>query len=200
MYSDNQLSLFTKDILHHAPQNQREAFLFYMSKMDAEMINLVLDDNKTYQDAKKEVFTEKLSEVLSEFIAKGDTELDVVKGKCDSSECHKGCPGYAFIGNCSGTHLDLIVEGSNTQILDIYHCSSFKADTIELDTDNSLSIDIYPDEEVSFQPTEEYLMTLHRYNNACDEILKNESSVLDIAFADKWLEKHKELIQSFDIF
>lgn len=185
----------------HVPQNQLEAFLYYMAKLDNGMLSEILEDSRTYQDTTKELFMERLTEVLEKFKEWGeDTLLEAIPGVCSNKKCNIGCCGYAFEGNCSGLHLDLIIEKSNGQILDIFDCSEFKTDTKELDPDKSLSIEIYPDEEVGFQPTEEYLMTLHQCNNACDELLKKEKTVLNINTAEQWLDKYKELSKSFDIF
>jgi len=201
MNSNSKLTLLPENANHNSPKNQLEAFLYYMAKLDTGMLSEILEDSRTYQDADKELFIERLTEALEKFKDLGkDTVLEAIPGECGNESCNKGCRGYAFTGNSSGLHLDLIVENSNARIIDIYHCSYFKADAAELDIDKSISIDIYPDEEADFKPSEEYLMTLHRYNNACDEILKKEKSVLDLNFAEKWLEKHKELIQTFDIF
>lgn len=202
MNTDINSGLSTGNHIPQVPQNQLEAFLYYMAKMDTGMLSEVLDDNKTYQDADKVLFIERLTDVIEKFKDWGaETKLEAISGECGNKKCNsKGCRGYTFLANSSGLHLDLIIKNKNGQILDIYCCPYFITETIELDPDKSLSIEIYPDEEADFKPTEKYLMDLHRYNNACDEILKNESTLLDLNFAEKWLEKHKELIQTFDIF
>jgi hypothetical protein len=190
-----QLSLYNDDDTRHSPKNQREAFLYYMSKLDAEMVGLVLDDEKTYQEAKKEVFVEKLSNVFLKFSKEGDTELKVWRGECSCAECNKGCSGYAFIGNCSGAHLDLIVEGNSTHIFDIFYCSAFKTEIPEVNTGMYFSMVTYPDERATFQPTNEYLITLHQCNMACDEIMKAETDVLDLETATYWVEKYASLYE-----
>lgn len=200
IYPNSQLTLFSKDSTHHSPRNQREAFLYYMSKMDSDMLFLILEDNRTYQDAKKEVFIEKINEALSVFSKNGDTELLVIKGECGNESCHKGCPGYTFIGNCSGTHLDLIMEGNSTQILDICHCSDFDTGAIDLEDAESISIDINYDEEAAFKPSAEYAMKLHKCNMAVEEIVSDRIRILDILSVESWIERHKELYDSMDIF
>lgn len=51
-----QLPLHHKEDIHHIPQNQLEAFLYYMSRMDVEMAGLVVEDYRTYQDDPKRCF------------------------------------------------------------------------------------------------------------------------------------------------
>jgi hypothetical protein len=183
------------------PQNQPEAFLYYMAKMDVRILSEILEDSRTYQNTTKELFMERLTEALEKFKEWGkDTVLEAIPGECRNEKCNIGCRGYAFEGNCSELHLDLIIEMNNLQIMDICHCLDFKTETKELNPDKSLSIEIYPDEKMDFQPTEEYLMTLHQCNNACDELLKKEKAILNLKTAGQWLEKYKELSNSFDIF
>lgn len=195
-----QLSLYNNDDTRHSPRNEREAVLYYLSKMDTGMLELVLSDNRTYQDAGKEVFLEKLNKSLSEFRENGDSTLRIVKGECHNDQCHKGCAGYAFIGNCSGFHLDLIVEEANHEILDMYYCSDFSAYTEPLDENKKISIHIRRDEEADFKPSVWFLMTAYRCSNACDEIIRKDLPlpVVDMQKAEQWLEKHKELYDTMD--
>jgi len=111
----------------HRPKlsNQAEAVLHYISIMDIEMINDLLDDDKTYQDFPKHLFVQKLDNALYRFQKAGDTHLNTYTGTCKSEECSLGCKGKRFIGNNSGMYLDLIIKQENGQIIDIYECHSF---------------------------------------------------------------------------
>lgn len=195
-----QLPLYNKEDIHHSPLNQRESFLYYMSRMDVEMAGLVLEDYRTYQDATKSVFWEKLSHSLSEFTAKGDSELKVLKGECKNDRCHKGCAGYAFVGNCSGFHLDLIVEEANDEILDIYYCSEFKAYSEPLDQNKKISLDIRGDKQSDHQPSEWFQLTAHQCSIASDEIIRKDLHlpIIDMQKAAQWLKKNAELYDSMD--
>lgn len=64
-----QLPLHLKEDIHHSPQNPREAFLYYISRMEVEveMAGLVVEDHRTHQDARKSVLLEKLSKATSKF-------------------------------------------------------------------------------------------------------------------------------------
>ena len=44
------------------------------------MLDLLLDDDKTYQDATKEAFLNRLSQSFSEFKDSNDTKLIAIKG------------------------------------------------------------------------------------------------------------------------
>lgn len=192
MNFQSQTSLSSDNNIPQDPQNQLEAFLYYMAKMDTGMLSEVLEDNFNYQNTSKESFLVRLAEVMEKIKSWGkDTELVVMPGECYNERCNKRCRGYAFEGNCSGQHFNLIIENVNTQIQDIISCAYFKTDSGYLDPEKSVHIEIFPDEKVDFIPAGEYLATLNQCNNACDEVLKNNSSVIDLNFVGEWLEKHE---------
>lgn len=106
---------------------QVEAIIHYFQEMDIEMIDLILDDNKTYDDEPKSVFINKLEKKFDCFRQEGDTSLIAFAGFCDSNYCSGSCKnGYAFIGLKSGYILALIIEASNGNVLDIFECYNFK--------------------------------------------------------------------------
>ena len=83
--------------------NPTASILKYMSEMDIEMLSLILDDSKTYQDATKEVFLEKLKGAFESFKNEKDQKLNYYPGVCNSTECtNTGCKGYTFVGDTSG--------------------------------------------------------------------------------------------------
>ncbi len=195
MNLQSQTSLSSGNHIPQVPQNQLEAFLYYMAKMDTGMLSEILEDNCTYQNTSKELFLVRLAEVMEQIKSWGkDSELIVIPGECYNERCNKGCRGYSFAGKCSGLHFDLIVENNNTQIDDIFTCSYFKTDSGFLDPEKYIFLEIYPDEKVDFNPDEEYLATLNQCNNACDEVLKNSSSVIDLNFVEQWLKKNEECL------
>ena len=102
---------------------KKEAIIQYFSSMDLGMLELLLDENRTYQDASKEIFLEKVGSAFEEFKSNGDTYLTPAKGKCDSTSCNNnGCSGFAFIGNNSNKSLPLIFEENESDYVDIYFC------------------------------------------------------------------------------
>jgi len=54
---------------------QEDAIILFIKQLDIDMINTLLDEGRTYQDMKKEIFIRKLGYVFDEFLNSGDTEL-----------------------------------------------------------------------------------------------------------------------------
>lgn len=104
-------------------KTQVEAVRYFFQKLDSDMINLILNENNTYQDFPKSVFIEKLKLVFEKFIQSEDTFLDFYQGKC--KECYKGLEGCLFVGNKSKNYIPIIFLLEAGQIKDMFECSDF---------------------------------------------------------------------------
>jgi len=105
---------------------QADAVIYFLKKLDIEMINDILDDNRTYQGFKKNIFIDKLGIAINEFIAAGDTFLHCFNGFCNAEDCNYKCTGFSFIGNKSKNYFDLIIKIQDGVVDDMYECSEFK--------------------------------------------------------------------------
>jgi hypothetical protein len=124
--------------------NQAQAIKYFIEKMDIEMVDSFLDDNKTYQDIEKYLFISKLQQAFKIFSDLGDTELFAVEGSCNT--CDKNNTGFTFIGNNSNNYMSLIFDTNDNKIMDLYECSDFKNKQINL----NLKERIYIDNEIKF--------------------------------------------------
>lgn len=105
-------------------KTQEDAFVHFMQQLDIDMIDAILDAEKTYQDFSKGIFIRSLATALDEFRCFGDTKLRSTPGEC--AGCEKGCKGISFIGNKSRNYLDLIIKTEEGNIEDIFECAEFK--------------------------------------------------------------------------
>ena len=108
-------------------KTQSDAVLHFLQHLDIEMIDCILESNRTYQDFEKNIFVQKLGYALDEFIQSGDTYLNRYPGQCNSEICNFKCKGFTFIGNHSGNYFDLIIDIKEGIVHDIYECSLFKS-------------------------------------------------------------------------
>jgi hypothetical protein len=187
----SQLFIFSDEELHQPPRNQRQAFLYYMSNLDIEMIELILDDHKTYQDASKAIFIKKLEEIFEEFQESGDTKLNLLNGECNN--CYKSCKGYSFIGNTSANYLNLLVEGSSTEILDISYCSDFGIYEKNINLNYGMYIHIYDDEKPDFVPNPYYIETKTQIEEALEELDYILKISIDFNTIKEWLENYHSI-------
>lgn len=111
---------------HPDLQDQVGAVLFFLQRLDMEMVDMLLDDHRTYQDMPKADFIAHLCDIRDVFLSSGDDFLERTPGYCRSKTCGNNCRGYRFIGRHSRRYFDLIVERSNGQLQDLYDCSDFR--------------------------------------------------------------------------
>lgn len=107
-------------------KTQSGAVLHFLQHLDIEMIDFVLEPNRTYQDFEKNTFIQKFGYALDMFIQSGDTYLNRFPGQCNSEICNFKCKGFTFIDNNSGNYFDLIIDIKEGIVQDIYECSLFK--------------------------------------------------------------------------
>jgi hypothetical protein len=180
--------------------SKKEFIIGSFQKMDWNMLDILLDENKTYQDAKKDVFLEKIEEAFSILKRHDDTILLPYEGFCNSEECsNKGCKGYSFVGNNSKQHIDLIFEELDDDINDIYHCSHFKTNDISVETENLIAIDIKNDERADFKPSIDFLIKSQKCKSAYEELYQYQNKIINKEVYIEWLDKFYNLYKSFDL-
>ena len=177
------------------------------AEMNIAALEILLDDTKTYQDATKEVFLEKLEELYLAHKKIGDDYFIAYPGKCgaDYSRCENcGKTGYRFVGNHSHNYFDFIFELVDEKINDdIYHCSRFETtETIE-NLESKASLEFDEDELAYFVKTPEYLYKVNAAREAFSEISTTPPQLLDYEQLSYWVDKCailSERIGEFDIF
>ena len=116
-----QLNLFAK-YPTRLPKTQYEAIVYFMARLDIEMVSDILDHDKTYQDFPKYIFINKLANAFEKFHQSGDKTLTLYRGRC--AGCSRGCRGFTFQGS-KGLFMDILFLIDNGRIKDIYECSTF---------------------------------------------------------------------------
>ncbi len=123
-------------------KTQYDALVYFIRKLDIEMIDSLLDNNLTYQDFPKYLFVQKLGHAFDQFTYKGDTNLYTYTGACSSSLCSKGCKGIRFVGNKSELFMDLIILETEGNVKDIYECHEFSTVSPKKEVTQKVLIDI----------------------------------------------------------
>ena len=121
---------------------QAEAVLHFICDLDIDMVNELLDAERTYADLPKARFIEKLGVAFNKFIYAGDESLSLEAGFCSSLDCDNcGSLGYTFVGNISGHFLDLVVVEEEGKIIDIFDCTFLEVDGSSRDRGLRIEID-----------------------------------------------------------
>lgn len=129
---------------------QADAVIYFLQRIDIEMISDILDNNRTYQHFEKAIFIHKLGIAFDEFINEGDTFLNCHEGFCNNELCNYKCSGFTFIGNNSNNYMDLIFEIKEGIVHDIYECKNLK--TIDVVNEKKRRIQINKLDVLLFPP------------------------------------------------
>lgn len=106
-------------------RTNKEAFVYFLSKLDLEMAAALLEEDHTYQDMPRYQFLQKLEHALDRFLRAGDKYLFTYTGTCTSQSCGFGCQGIRLVGNVSGLYIDLILKEVDGKLHDVYECHAF---------------------------------------------------------------------------
>lgn len=165
------------------------------TEMNISLLEVLLDDNSTYQKASKETFLEKMNVVFEQFKQSDDTSLLPISGICNGKSCNnKGCSGFSFIGNHSNSHIDLVFDETKDDFKDIYKCSTFKIKNKGIKKKDKLNFDIGLDEQARYSPSPTKAKAFQDCKTACNEIVKSQNQIFTKEFLLYWLEKNSKLL------
>ena len=173
-----------------------------ISEMDIKALELILEDNVSYQDTTKSIFIEKLDEVFKEFKTK-DNKLLTYQGKCNSNECpNKNKNGISFIGNKSGRYINFIIEeNEDGSLKDIYNCHDFCTNKKVIDENKrQLRLTVYKDEKVDFKPSSYYISSNNKSLSALNYLTQFNNSEISKDQIINWVKQYDEFYSSLDWF
>ena len=182
---------------------KKESIVKAITAMDLKTLQLILDENLTYQDATKEIFLGKLKEIFDEFNKSTDT-LSAHFGKCNSKECsNHNKNGVLFCGKNSGKHFNLIIEeDDNEKVRDLYYCSDFKCnfeDKVNRKGKN-LQVYIYEDEKADFKPASHYKYINTTSLKAIADLTNFKDKTISKNELFAWLHAYFDFYSSMSLF
>lgn len=123
-------------------QTHADAVLYFMERLDSNMLQLILDEGQLDQEFDKKTFINKIEDAFEEFLKSGNTFLNRYEGKCTSGVCtNTNCIGFSFVGNKTNDYMDFILEIINDKVRGIYECSLFENNDKDFYKNKKISID-----------------------------------------------------------
>lgn len=165
-------------------KSQKEAFLFYLQRMDIEMINLILEDKYSYFDVTKDIFINKLYSFKSELESLGEIDSIQIYQKDNTSNTYFLC-----VENYDLQQELTFIEIENN-IVDIN--SNFNS---KLHKWSPLELNFGIDERKNFKPSVEYLILVDHCTVALEEIVNENIKILDHDTIEYWINKHNSLYE-----
>lgn len=174
--------------------NKKKLIIQAFEQMDAEMLEILLNEDQSYQDVPKETFVNELKKYFKSLKSNDHSKNDfqAYQGKC--TKCNIGKTGYAFINSEGHCALNLVFEESEDDFTDIYHCSRFFTHEKKI-TEGFKGISFYKDDEVNYMPTEKNLREERRCENALAELQEEivNEGILAKKFYIPWVDKYQDL-------
>jgi hypothetical protein len=174
--------------------SKKELIIKGFSAMNISLLEVLLENDKTYQNATKETFLEKLNEAFESFRLSKDTALLPYVGKCIGCS-NKGCTGFSFVGNHSKKSINLIFDETTDNYKDIYNCSIFKIEDESIATKHSINLDFKLDEKANFSPLPSKALVFQNCKKAYNEIVKSNAKIITKQYLLNWLERNRKLYQ-----
>ena len=116
---------------NHNIKSHAEAVVYFMSEMDIEVINTLLDDKRYYQNFSKPIFIEHLQNAFNEFAHGGDTILEIISVHVSNEDDIHKESRYIFTGNKTKNYLTLqFYLDDNDQVVNIYEGENLSKATI----------------------------------------------------------------------
>ena len=178
---------------------KKNKILTAFENLDADGLDRLLDDRKTYQDVPKSIFIEKYREYFQELREDESLVCDfkAYPGKCNG--CSKGKTGYSFVnseGTCFG---QLVFTEEEDDFSDIYFCNKFLSSCDEIVHYYDGPI-FYDDEKIGYQLSFEQLLDKEFCLRGIQEI-ENElalNTILSQDFMMLWLAKFGKRYKNID--
>jgi hypothetical protein len=177
---------------------KKEAIVKYISEMNADMLSLILDDNKSYMDVPKETFLVKLDKIFKSLKNQDINEFSkVLKGHC-GGDCNNGCGGYTFLTN-DNQSLDIIFEEENGEIKDLYTCAIF-INEVQIEDKNEIYMSFYDDEKTDYVPTSRQLLLQKQIETAFSEFNIFRNNITDLEVFCDWNSQINNLYENINIY
>lgn len=167
-----------------------ETVIKAIEKMDIDLLDLVLDTNKSYMDVPKEMFLSKLSSEFGKLKKRGVTEFNKVsKGNCQN--CYKDYSGFTF-STTNNDYLDLLFLEKDDEVTDIIQCTKLKNED-KLAKEKNIFLYFKKDNRISYKPTSTLSFEQKEIEKAELEFKEFENEIIDLETLEIWKTKWTEL-------
>lgn len=134
--------------------NKKELIIESFRTLNAEMLEVLLNDGQNYSDVSKELFIERYKKLFSEIKTFPGKNLDFKVYPDECTNCYEGRKGFSFVNSEGLCSLSLIFEEDENDFTDIYACSSLLTEGIEIVSSYDAPY-YYADEKFDWKPSYE---------------------------------------------
>lgn len=169
--------------------------------LDADMLDVLLNDGQSYMDVPKEIFVKELRRYFKAQLDDWDYKIDYKAYPGECSKCNKGKTGYSFINSDNECYMSMVFEENDDDFTDIYKCACFNTYDKEIE-EEWLGISFYEEDKITYLPTEKNIRDEKESQRAVktfkDEI--TTEGILSADFCINWLESFEHLADISEVF
>ncbi len=155
--------------------------------MDTEMLDLILDEQIDFCGVSKNNFLGKINSIFTQIKLSGEPgSLKLFRHSKIQNQFYLGLSVLSYFVKFI---LDFDENGAITAFSNPVTVNS-RTEVINL---GNLCIYFPDDEKRSFRPDDKYLLTVHKCNCACSELITEEKLVITSSDLHRWLDKYLEL-------
>lgn len=148
--------------------NQRSQITQDIKALDIELLDVLLDDDRTYMEVSKTQFLDKLKEKFEIMKEAGHHSFDdVFFGVCQG--CQKGCEGMTFLSD-AGYYIEILIKEEKGAVVDVRICYDV-VNFVPLEKTIDLRFEFPIDDCVNFVSHERY----RRIEQECKTIIEEAS-------------------------
>lgn len=170
---------------------QKEAFIFYLQRMNTDMLEVVLPDNICYFGAHKSEFLDKLSYIFNQLKLGGEKGLLQIKLNKENNNI------FYLVSQVFGYEQEFIMEEKNGNIVNISDSKVINS-LEEIEWLSHWEIFFGDDEKAEFIPSNEYVLKLHHCINAYEEIVNSEIQTYTGDDISNWVKKYQSLYEEVE--
>jgi hypothetical protein len=158
--------------------------------MNVDLLEVVLDNDKTYMKVSKELFIKTLTGKFEDLKKQGVTKFEQVsKGICN--KCYKGCNGYTFLTK-NNDYLELLFKEENNEIVDLFRCNEFKNEE-SIIKGNCIYFRFKKDDAKDYNPSPHIASLQKQVEVAVKDFEKFENKITEIEELICWFKNNKKL-------
>lgn len=173
---------------------KKQLIITSFENLDADMLDILLNDGQSYQDVPKDVFVEELRRYFTKIKTDEGVNLNFKACKGHCGVCNKEKTGFSFINSENESMMSLIFDETEEDYTDIYRCGSFRPAEKEIECEWS-SISFYEEDKINYLPTPKNIQDERLSAKAVKEIEKEieNEGILSADFCVNWYEKYEKL-------
>lgn len=168
----------------------KQTIIKAIKEMDISLLEVVLEDDRSYMDVSKETFIARLSKEFDHLRKDGLKGFSkTVEGTCGN--CNKGCGGISFVTQ-DYQYMDVLFEGTEENVTDIYTCTEFITNE-KVEKKHEIFFSFKEEEKVDYVDLPDIAAHRAKVKRVSEDFKQFRNNITDIKTIAHWYMGHKKV-------